>query len=104
MNTNATNIVKLKYLGSVSHGTMLTEDLIPTFHNVLHDIDSERAERLQADIAFTVLGESENVDADDILHELFDILDEYAPDGYYFGAHVGDGSDYGFWPTEEGDE
>lgn len=89
------------YGWSVSHGTMRTEDLIPTFHNVLHDIDPERAERLQADIAYTVLNHSENVDADDILHELFDILDEYSPDGYYFGAHVGDGSDYGYWPIEE---
>ena len=33
--------------------------------------------------------------------ELFDVLDELAPDGFYFGAHEGSGSDFGYWRTEE---
>lgn len=36
-------------------------------------------------------------DAMILLDSLFDTLDLYAPDGYYFGAHPGDGSDYGYW-------
>jgi len=32
---------------------------------------------------------------------LFDILDMYAPEGYYFGAHIGNGSDYGYWQRDE---
>ena len=32
---------------------------------------------------------------------LFDVLDMYAPDGYYFGCTEGDGSDFGYWKIEE---
>jgi len=32
-----------------------------------------------------------------------DALNEYAPDGYYFGAIEGDGSDFGFWAIEDED-
>lgn len=39
-------------------------------------------------------------DATILLDSLFDTLDLYAPDGYYFGAHPGDGSDYGFWKND----
>lgn len=41
---------------------------------------------------------SENADWD--LEALFDALDHYALPGFYFGAHPGDGSDYGYWLSE----
>lgn len=31
--------------------------------------------------------------------ELFDVLNSYAPEGFYFGAHEGDGSAFGYWET-----
>ena len=33
----------------------------------------------------------------DIQEEIADKLNEYVPDGCYFGAHEGDGSDFGVW-------
>jgi hypothetical protein len=33
--------------------------------------------------------------------ELFDILNQYVPDYCYFGAHPGDGSDFGVWICDE---
>lgn len=39
-------------------------------------------------------------DVDIFLLELNNILESYAPEGYYFGTHIGDGSDFGFWKCE----
>lgn len=88
---------------SVSHGTMRRQDLIPVFLTVLRDTpeyvqvmnvvpahaqDDEEAEWWDSDDAIL------------FLESLFETLDMYAPQGYYFGAHPGDGSDYGYWKLE----
>ena len=39
-------------------------------------------------------------DAEYDLEALFDALNEYAPAYFYFGAHCGDGSDFGYWLSE----
>lgn len=111
------------FLGSVSHGTMRPEDLIPTFMDVLDDIReriaapgsvSEHPEALAQRVQTVsrlddLLGameqrqqaddyyETESADWD--LEELFTVLAEFAPPYCHFGAHEGDGADYGFWPS-----
>lgn len=37
------------------------------------------------------------------LETLEDDLNSNCPDGYYFGANIGDGSDFGFWPLDDED-
>lgn len=38
----------------------------------------------------------------DILNSnIWEYLNQVAPDGCYFGAHPGDGSNFGFWPKED---
>jgi hypothetical protein len=43
-------------------------------------------------------------EADYDLEELFDALNEYCLPYFYFGAHPGDCSDYGYWLSEGWDE
>ena len=86
-------------LGTVSHGTMRAEHLIPAFMSALDTLDPRRAAGIAADPenAAIIADPDEHEYADEFVSDLFDILDEYAPKGAYFGAIEGDGSDYGFW-------
>ena len=96
-------------IGSVSHGTMLERDLIPTFADLLDELDSDGEH-------YRLILDARHIDPDDyeeredlglveeisgVLEDLFNALEEYAPDFCYFGSHEGDGSDYGFWPCWE---
>ncbi len=113
--------------GTVSHGTMRPEDLIPCFVSVADSIKdeigapgsttepgSETMERSRmVGRIDDLLGEIERrMESDDYfdtedagrdLEALFDLLSDLAPEGYYFGANEGDGSDYGFWRIESDD-
>ena len=84
-------------IGSISHGTMRMRDLIPTFIGECERLGVKvpTGKPRQRDI------ETETEDAQEFCDALFDALDVVAPDGCYFGAHPGDGSDYGFWPNED---
>lgn len=85
--------------GSISSGTMRAEDLIPCFYDMLKWLDTDK-------VHAKLLEEADNVEdydseeASEVLSDLFDALDGFAPAYGYFGAHPGDGSDYGFWLGE----
>ena len=91
-------------IGSVSSGTMRPEDLIPDFMwELRHQAPCKREHRallteiksrMEADDYY----ESEESGWD--LESLFDALDDYTPPYFYFGAHPGDGADYGYWLSE----
>lgn len=95
-------------LGSVSHGTMQPRDLIPEFRSTLARLD-QKAYRKHLEEHGDVTGDEDKdaakgldpEEADWAIEDLFDKLDSCAPDGAYFGAHPGDGADYGFWLAEE---
>lgn len=91
---------------SISHGTMRPADLVPVFIDELQTHDADTAASYLAEVPPAALADDraefwDSEDAADILDSLFDALDSAAPAGCYFGAHPGDGSDYGFWMTEE---
>ena len=88
--------------GTVSHGTLNPDHLIPRFMAELRKLNPECAKEIESEIEIKKQGA---VDEDELVDVLFDALEDCAPDGYYFGAHIGDGSDFGFWagwPVREG--
>lgn len=97
--------------GSVSHATMRPQDLIPTFMRLLCEHHPNRAAELF--FMYPALRKAveefdekdpwfESEEASRLLNEdIFDALNECAPEGCYFGSHPGDASDYGFWPDQE---
>lgn len=100
----------------VSEGTLRPEDLIPAFIHALEERLDE-AEAQGHDTAHTrryireieerietIPDYYETADSGWDLVGLSDALNDYAPEGMYFGAHEGDGALYGFWPIEEDEE
>lgn len=104
-------------LGSVSHGTMRTEDLLPKFTSLLEEMTQDEYEATKdldtykrrfmkiLECRHCILrfdDEPEMVEwSDELVNELFDYLSEFALPYCYFGAHDGDGSDYGFWISHD---
>jgi len=105
---------------------MRNEDLIPCFVDLLSDLNEERslewqkhfANELEATKEFArldkMLGQIEermnsgddryysaDDDSDSDLSDLFDELGTFALPYFHFGAHEGDGSDYGFWLSSD---
>lgn len=102
-------LAPLKHLaavGSISHGTMRTEDLLPLFARELEALarrnrtSHRHASLLTAARRIERARNWESSDAIAVLDELFEALDDYAPMYCRFGAHEGDGADYGFWPID----
>ena len=95
---------------SVIHATMRPQDLIPAFLDVIRDT-AEYAQMVANNSIPSVVTDPSASDYDkrweseDVVYflneDLWDILNSYAPDGYYFGSHPGDDSDYGYWSCEE---
>jgi len=90
--------------GTVSHATMRAEDLIPAFLAELRSGPLKREHRKTCTEIANRLGKRKYWDSGDVewdLEALFDLLDVYAAPYFYFGAHPGDGSDYGYWLVED---
>lgn len=94
-------------MSSIISGTHRPQDLIPAFLDAVEDLAPEEYAALRltpfpCPPAYALEDEdSDWWDGPDcawfLNEELWNILDSVAPDGHYFGAHPGDGSDFGFW-------
>lgn len=95
--------------GTVSHGTLRERDLLSAFSGTLATLvttDSADLRLLKEADGLLELEEwttEQACDAEDVLSELFEALGRYCPAGHGFGAHEGDGSDFGCWAYNDED-
>lgn len=117
-----TPALKCAKIGSISHGTLRDEDLLEVFTNELEwqiqrneDYFSHPENLAQRDRLNAILGEAQDCWTDDgediradkweetaelINDTLINALEVFCLPYFYFGAHPGDGSDFGFWPID----
>jgi hypothetical protein len=88
-------------IGTVSHGTLRNEDLLSTFARELEHLTTDYRTRSELELIADAdaVTDFDSEHASEIVHALFDALDNHAPEYCYFGSHEGDGSDFGFWPS-----
>lgn len=104
--------MKTAKFGTVSSGTLRNEDLAESFLNELLWLLAQNPEMPEREeiaakaksIETEIYSDSGEITEDsetlsDIVSELSDILDQFSPPYSYFGAHEGDGADFGFWPS-----
>lgn len=100
--------------GTLIQGTLRLSDLIPAFMDAVRDHAPVEYGGLVLSnpVPAYVYDEGDDSEwwgsewwgseeAHRLLDELMDILDAAGPEGTYFGAHPGNGSDFGWWSEEE---
>lgn len=98
---------RLDECGSISHATLRSYDLATAFLAALKELHPSRAEEIELSVPLEAWRMErhpywDEEDASFLINEnLYDALNDCAPEGYYFGAHPGDSSDFGFWEVED---
>ena len=93
--------------GTIISGTMQSRDLLPAFIVKFESLSGEAfAEQETVDALLLCeqedwLNDAGQATLSEITNNLVDSLDAFAPDYGYFGAHPGDGADFGFWLHED---
>ena len=86
-------------IGTVIHGTLRDEDLLPAFADELVRVRASDTDHavLVDDARHPEVFTTDTYTAADIVNDLMDALSEYAPAHIYFGSIEGDGADFGWW-------
>lgn len=90
--------------------TLRTRDLAPKYLDALYELGDDAAKRADKirsehhDEFMLVQRGQKNLSSDlwapTLMDALVDALEEFAPEGTYFGSHEGDGACFGFWEYE----
>lgn len=96
----------MKHAEFGSVGTMRTEDLLSALSSELNYQLGRQPRSFARRELRKLINEAGRVDPDsddasEVVSELFDALEQFAPPYGYFGAHPGNGSDYGYWLIED---
>jgi hypothetical protein len=98
--------------GTVIAGTLRNEDLLEAFSCELDTVRGQSKAHYKLDECILIFEAQNRYYLDDgsdeieeevpeIISDLIDALNEYAPEGMYFGTLEGDGADFGWWNIEE---
>ncbi len=85
-------------IGSISTGTLRTNDLLDAFAGELSRLTNDTHKLLSDYQSHYATVDADDPDAQELVNELQDALSELAPPHVYFGNLEGDGADFGFWP------
>ncbi len=94
---------KILEIGSlVDYSSLRSQDLIPAFLELLKGIDDNFVTETLCEIPHDAQLDDSHEFWDSetcawIMECIFDRLNEYTPEDYYFGSHEGNGSDFGVW-------
>ena len=98
--------------GSISHGTMRMQDILPAFKSALFKENPAAARAIwkkypafNEALCDLEVGKQDNPfweseEAQDVYDDFVTAFSLLAPEGHWFGTHPGDGSDVGFWPND----
>ena len=91
-------------LGSISTGTLKTEDLLPVFTATMRQFLTDNGHKsIYVERAETII-RNDFYDmelADELVGTLMDGIQGYCPPFVFFGTLPGDGADFGFWADME---
>ena len=108
-------------LGTVIHATLRNSDLLEAFKDALVDLNCHREDcpdkRAKNAVIQDAIDTLQQYSEDELNYpkdaelaeqisilineDLMNALNDFAPPYCYFGAHPGDGSDFGFWRYED---
>jgi hypothetical protein len=103
--------------GSIIEGSLRSDHLLSAFLFALEELKHPKSHAINQELISYGFGYSQcgvcglnrdqwpegfgDDEAEDIIADLMEALDECSPENHYFGSHQGDGSDFGFWELEE---
>jgi hypothetical protein len=92
--------INFNQIGTVSAGTLRDKDLAPAFFEYATSIGAAVGAREAEAVQAVIDGTYEDGDPAEVIAGLMDAINTKLPSFLYFGAHEGDGADFGVWAAD----